>query len=114
MSASSNCGAPSSSGEGAQEGSDISLSVLPKPERHTVYSVEPDEESCAVCFSGVTYEGSNNEILFCDGCDTAYHQQCYSVQTLPGEDKTNGFAMSVYLSVARMLCVRYAPKGVLA
>jgi hypothetical protein len=64
------------------------LSSTAHTKRHfPFFAVEPDEESCAVCFSGVTYEGENNEILFCDGCDGAFHQQCYGVDKLPAEDE---------------------------
>ena len=52
----------------------------------TTVRVEPEDESCSVCFSGVTYENTQNEIIFCDGCDSCFHQQCYGIKTIPEGD----------------------------
>ena len=48
-------------------------------------TVEPEEESCSVCFSGVSYADSNppNDIVFCDGCDSCFHQDCYGIKEVP-------------------------------
>ncbi|KFY15204.1 hypothetical protein V492_02166 [Pseudogymnoascus sp. VKM F-4246] len=49
--------------------------------------VEPDEEEevdedvCAICESGDSE--APNEIMFCDHCDLAVHQECYNITTIP-------------------------------
>lgn len=48
--------------------------------------VEPDEEVeeeevCAICENGDSE--APNEIMFCDSCDLAVHQECYNVTTIP-------------------------------
>lgn len=46
---------------------------------------DENDEPCDVCFEGDSDE--LNEIIFCDGCDIAVHQNCYGVATVPrGED----------------------------
>eukprot|EP01105_Mastigella_eilhardi_P009346 TRINITY_DN2211_c1_g1_i3.p1 TRINITY_DN2211_c1_g1~~TRINITY_DN2211_c1_g1_i3.p1 ORF type:complete len:1407 (-),score=455.89 TRINITY_DN2211_c1_g1_i3:68-3724(-) len=43
----------------------------------------PDEEDvvCSVCFDGVSDD--TNQIVFCDGCGIAVHQDCYSIRCIP-------------------------------
>ncbi|KFY34864.1 hypothetical protein V494_06407 [Pseudogymnoascus sp. VKM F-4513 (FW-928)] len=49
--------------------------------------VEPDEEEevdedvCAICENGDSE--APNEIMFCDHCDLAVHQECYNITTIP-------------------------------
>ena len=35
------------------------------------------KDVCSICFNGEVITG--NEILYCDNCDIAVHQLCYSV-----------------------------------
>lgn len=42
---------------------------------------EEDEEVCAICESGESE--APNEIMFCDNCDLAVHQDCYNIITVP-------------------------------
>eukprot|EP01018_Ginkgo_biloba_P030103 Gb_12353 [translate_table: standard] len=42
---------------------------------------ENEEELCHVCYGGDSEEW--NQILFCDACDVAVHQECYGVQEIP-------------------------------
>ena len=42
---------------------------------------EDDGTVCAICLDGSVYE--DNEIIFCDTCDVAVHQLCYSVNKVP-------------------------------
>jgi ribosomal protein L37AE/L43A len=44
-------------------------------------AVAQDHIVCEICLSGTVYEG--NEILFCDKCNVAVHQGCYSVSEIP-------------------------------
>ncbi|GAQ91848.1 FYVE/PHD zinc finger-containing protein [Klebsormidium nitens] len=47
--------------------------------------LDENDEPCDVCYEGDSDE--LNEILFCDGCDVAVHQNCYGVATVPrGEE----------------------------
>ena len=46
---------------------------------------ELEEDVCVICKKGNTWEG--NDILFCDGCDDPYHQQCLTPPiTIPEGD----------------------------
>ncbi|KAF9881842.1 hypothetical protein CkaCkLH20_00988 [Colletotrichum karsti] len=45
---------------------------------------EEDEEVCEICSKPDSKRG--NMILFCDGCDKAYHQKCYDVPKVPKGD----------------------------
>lgn len=40
-----------------------------------------EEEPCHVCYGGHIEDW--NQILFCDTCDVAVHQECYGVQKIP-------------------------------
>ncbi|KFZ09109.1 hypothetical protein V502_08940 [Pseudogymnoascus sp. VKM F-4520 (FW-2644)] len=42
---------------------------------------EEDEEVCAICENGDSE--APNEIMFCDSCDLAVHQECYNITTIP-------------------------------
>ncbi|OBT52440.1 hypothetical protein VE04_07304 [Pseudogymnoascus sp. 24MN13] len=42
---------------------------------------ETDEEVCAICENGDSE--APNEIMFCDSCDLAVHQECYNIITVP-------------------------------
>ncbi|KAL5348360.1 origin recognition complex subunit 4 [Pseudogymnoascus australis] len=59
----------------------------PKPNPRIPIIVEPDEEEeededvCAICENGDSE--APNEIMFCDSCDLAVHQECYNVTTIP-------------------------------
>ncbi|WQF80297.1 Putative Zinc finger, PHD-type, AAA+ ATPase domain, Zinc finger, FYVE/PHD-type [Colletotrichum destructivum] len=45
---------------------------------------EEDDDVCLVCSKPDSKPG--NRILFCDGCDKAYHQKCYKVPKVPRGD----------------------------
>ncbi|GKT48681.1 origin recognition complex subunit 4 [Colletotrichum spaethianum] len=45
---------------------------------------EEDEDVCLICSKPDSKPG--NRILFCDGCDKAYHQKCYKVPKVPRGD----------------------------
>ena len=42
-----------------------------------------DEELCHVCYGGDSDD--QNQILFCDSCNVAVHQQCYGVEVVPDD-----------------------------
>ncbi|TEA11483.1 Origin recognition complex subunit 4 [Colletotrichum sidae] len=70
--------------------------VEPEPEEESLEQVEEEEEAegdeeqeeddeiCAVCSKPDSKRG--NQILFCDGCDKAYHQKCQKVLKVPRGD----------------------------
>lgn len=43
-------------------------------------SVEADDV-CGVCFDGTSDD--TNQIVYCDGCDIAVHQDCYGILLIP-------------------------------
>ena len=47
---------------------------------------KPEEvpDKCHVCWDGVSYD--DNQILYCEGCDVAVHQECYGVRAVPKGD----------------------------
>ena len=47
---------------------------------------KPEEvpDKCHVCWDGVSYD--DNQILYCEGCDVAVHQECYGVRQVPKGD----------------------------
>lgn len=45
---------------------------------------EEDDEVCAICFKPDSETG--NEIVFCDSCDMAVHQECYGLSEIPEGD----------------------------
>lgn len=46
-----------------------------------LYRAPDDEAFCAVCAGGLSAEP--NAIVFCERCDVAVHQACYSIYPLP-------------------------------
>ncbi|KFY24023.1 hypothetical protein V493_05492 [Pseudogymnoascus sp. VKM F-4281 (FW-2241)] len=42
---------------------------------------EEDEEVCGICENGDSE--APNEIMFCDSCDLAVHQECYNITKIP-------------------------------
>ncbi len=42
---------------------------------------DEDDEVCAICSKADS--DAPNEIIFCDGCDLAVHQECYGVPVIP-------------------------------
>lgn len=42
---------------------------------------EGDDEVCCVCFCSESFD--DNKIVFCEFCDTAVHQSCYGIKTIP-------------------------------
>ncbi|KAF3923198.1 hypothetical protein ABW20_dc0109710 [Dactylellina cionopaga] len=51
-------------------------------------SNEPDEASCVVCLR--TPDTPDNQIVFCDGCDEAYHQDCHVPEEEEEEEEGEG------------------------
>jgi hypothetical protein len=49
--------------------------------KHARRAVEDEEALCAVCGDGSAAEG--NEIVFCERCDLAVHQDCYGLAHIP-------------------------------
>ncbi|GAP82704.1 putative origin recognition complex subunit 4 [Rosellinia necatrix] len=45
---------------------------------------DEDDEVCAVCLE--PHSEPPNEIIFCEVCDTGFHQKCYNVPTIPEGD----------------------------
>jgi len=47
---------------------------------------KPEEtpDKCHVCWEGAAYD--DNQILYCEGCDVAVHQDCYGVKQVPKGD----------------------------
>ncbi|OLN88051.1 Origin recognition complex subunit 4 [Colletotrichum chlorophyti] len=45
---------------------------------------EEDEDVCSICSKPDSKRG--NQILFCDGCDKAFHQKCYGIARVPRGD----------------------------
>ena len=43
-----------------------------------------DDTPCSICNSRDTWD--NNQILYCDGCNLAFHQACYGVKNIPAGD----------------------------
>jgi hypothetical protein len=42
---------------------------------------EQDDDLCACCLDGDVYD--DNNIIYCDGCNVAVHQQCYGITEVP-------------------------------
>eukprot|EP00983_Pelagomonas_calceolata_P078057 1154124-Pelagomonas_calceolata.AAC.1 len=63
---------------------------------------EDEEAYCAVCSDGQSIEP--NQIVFCERCDLAVHQQCYGVPEIP--DGTNQHAHTQMCTrVCVLVCV---------
>ncbi|KAK5660240.1 hypothetical protein OQA88_12776 [Cercophora sp. LCS_1] len=45
---------------------------------------EEDDEVCAICSKPDSKRG--NEIVFCDNCDSGFHQECYNLPKIPDGD----------------------------
>jgi origin recognition complex subunit 4 len=64
--------------------STISETTTSKGRKRQSKEPEDDEIVCAMC-SGADSEPPN-EILFCDSCDLAVHQECYKIPEIPEDD----------------------------
>lgn len=49
-----------------------------------VETIESTDDVCEICRDGEPSD--DNPILYCDNCDVAVHQGCYSVHEIPGEN----------------------------
>ena len=47
-------------------------------------SNEEDDSPCSICLGRDSFD--MNPILYCDGCNLAFHQQCYGVKHVPPDD----------------------------
>ena len=47
-------------------------------------TISDDDTPCSICNSRDTWD--NNQILYCDGCNLAFHQACYGVKNIPAGD----------------------------
>ncbi|EGG14670.1 PHD zinc finger-containing protein [Cavenderia fasciculata] len=45
------------------------------------FSSSEAEDVCSVCFDGASDD--TNQIVYCDGCDIAVHQECYGIRLIP-------------------------------
>ena len=54
--------------------------ILPE----SVEDKSDDDTPCSICNSRDTWD--NNQILYCDGCNLAFHQACYGVKNIPAGD----------------------------
>jgi len=44
-------------------------------------AIDEGTEGCCICGDGMSEDA--NQMIYCDGCDMAVHQQCYGVQYIP-------------------------------
>ncbi|KAK1699902.1 origin recognition complex subunit 4 [Colletotrichum godetiae] len=75
--------------EEPQEEEEPESDVEPQQEEEPVAEAseeeeEEDEDVCSICTKPDSKPG--NRILFCDGCDKAFHQKCYKVPKVPRGD----------------------------
>jgi bromodomain and PHD finger-containing protein 1 len=43
-----------------------------------------DDQDCSICRDGTVYV--DNEIIFCEKCNVAVHQNCYGVEIIPDDE----------------------------
>ncbi len=54
-----------------------------------------DDAMCAVCGGGDSNKDAGNEIVFCERCDVAVHQECYGVDIIPAGARLSSFCPSL-------------------
>jgi origin recognition complex subunit 4 len=63
-------------------GRELEMNTALSPDEDPIES--DNDATCIICGGGDSIE--LNEILFCDACDNAFHQECYNIQFIPEGD----------------------------